>query len=365
MVGSSRDCLVYDFKYDWLVTREAFTSGGNAYETIDELAREYGVRIGVAVEGREGPAAAHPRLPGALLLQAPIAVIRFDLLVPVMLSVSGLFVLALTGMVTKDWGVRDRLLAMGAVFLTYPVLEGLLFGSQSAMVALMAVGGWRLLRERDSALGGALIGIATTLKLFPAALVVPLLVNRRFRGVGTALGVFVGLNLLGLGLPGVDAGKALEALFGAADRWSTLPSNGSLWGWLNRGAGPLAVTVGLGVVAALLAASRRSGVDRLPYPVWTAASLLFLPLAWSHYDLALLPCAVDGVSSGRRLQQAVSIGLGVLWVLPILGWVLGVEGLESGAVSTVVRAVLVAAFAVWPEIFPEWQLESATPEGLA
>ncbi|GIU93086.1 MAG: hypothetical protein KatS3mg011_1992 [Acidimicrobiia bacterium] len=249
------------------------------------------------------------------------------------------------------------MLLLGSL-LIYPVLETLVLGSQSVVVALTSVLGWRLLRSRDSWLGGGLIGLATTLKVFPGLLVVPMLFNRRLRGVAGMLLVFGGSNLAGLGLPGVDGRRALQALLEGGGRWSGLAANGSLWGWLSRDAGLGAAGIASVILIAWWLAWRRERIAGLPYPFWVASALLVVPLGWSHYDVALLPCVGEGLG-GEVRTRTVSIGIWIIWMIPLLGWLIGFDMEGAGVLSTLVRSSVVLSVGLWPNVFGNWRLEGA------
>jgi hypothetical protein len=344
-----------DIKYDWLVTREATRGDGDAYQDVLQLGRDEGVNVvvhaGVGVDEFTG----HPRPPGAIVLQLPLVLIPFELLFAASIFLSTVATAVVALVVDRKRNPKAGLITVGSLLLAAPVWINFRYAGQAAVVAALALVGWLLVRDRDGVLGGVLIGLASVLKLFPALLIVPLLLTKRWRASLSLVGTGVVLNLIGLALPGVSAGAALRELAVATNTWVTLPSNGSFVKQFVSAGLPSSVAqvVAVAVVALLLAvlirqsrlAGRRIGV--IPFS-WLAAGLLVLPLSWISYDLVLAPAVILMVMSPERRYRLLGlVGIG-LWVTPTIIWTHGT--LLEAPVSLWVRVlVLVISFQVLDE----------------
>lgn len=84
-------------------------------------------------------------------------------------------------------------LVVAWVFSTRWFHDHLFLGQVSELIAFAYVGAWVLLRRGREVSSGVVLGLATTLKLFPAVLVVFLLVTRRWRGFVAACLTYVGV----------------------------------------------------------------------------------------------------------------------------------------------------------------------------
>lgn len=341
-----------DIKYDWLVTREALRSDGNAYRDVLELGRDEGVNVVVHVGAGVDEFTGHPRTPGAIVLQLPVAVVPFELLFATSVFVSTVALAVVALAVDRKRNPKAALVTVGALLLAAPVWVNFRYAGQAGVVAALALAGWLLVKDRDGVSGGVLIGLASVLKLFPALLVVPLLLTRRWKASVSLVGTGVVLNLIGLALPGVSAGPALSQLAVATNTWVSLPSNGSLVKQFVSAGLPSAVAqvAAVAVVALLFAvlmrqsrlAGRRIGV--VPFS-WLAAGLLVIPLSWISYDLVLVPALLLMVMSSERRHRLLGLlGIG-LWLVPTVVWTHGV--LLEAPVSLWVRVlVLVVSFQV-------------------
>lgn len=261
-----------DVVRDWLSVR-AIVAEGSPTDPISELAQ---IHLGVVLEGLP-----HPRTPGALLLQLPLAYVPVAWVWPLM---TGLVVLASSATVwmsVRLGGWRwPWIMAFGVpLMITEAMQASILLGSQAPLVGAMAAGAWLIVRNRDSEWAGMLVGLAVTLKLFPALLVPILWVSNRRRASYTAIAVFAGLNLAGLLLPGVSISGAFDVLSPPVETW---PNN------LALGLPPLAVAI-LGSLAVWLA--HRVKIDAaMALGIVTMVGLS--PVVWNHYLMILLAPAV-------------------------------------------------------------------------
>jgi uncharacterized membrane protein len=173
-----------------------------------------------------------------------------------------------------------------------PIVSAFEFGTVSLVVACLVLFVWIGADSDRQWVSGLALGLAIALKAWPALLIVPLLVHRRFRAVAWCVGLIVFIESIASGLFGISPRDVFGALASASDRWIRYSGNGSLTGVLVRsGLDPLSVTIsavalGSGVVAAV-STKRRF----LAYPLAITVGLLVSPLSWEHYDVVLLAVA--------------------------------------------------------------------------
>jgi len=226
-------------------------------------------------------------------------------------------------------------------------------GNVMLLVVFLVLAAWYLVEHRRDAAAGVALGLATLIKLLPGALILFLLLKRRWTAAGVALAVVTGL---GFGLPAASVGLPtawrehrafFERAVGGHNALSTLTaekppkamySNTALPMVLRRLLSPLSggktdtrpvyVTVATlpptirvvlwgALSAALLATSTLAGVRhsrpwpphteqgvwsvRAQFGAWCALALLASPLVWTHYYvLAYWPLALAADAAARR-----------------------------------------------------------------
>jgi alpha-1,2-mannosyltransferase len=234
----------------------------------------------------------------------------------------------------SGWAILP-LLALA--LLCEPLHEQNEFAQYNLFLLLLIVGAWALERSGRPGAGGFLLGTAVVLKLFPAFLLLPYLVRRRWKMVASAgltACAWTGLTLVVLGWGTYR--EYVEQVLPHLRKYHAFWSNFSLTGFWHRTlqgarqAGlPLpADEVGLAVrlavagssllVVALVARSAaracsREEVDRA-VGCAVAGMLLLSPLTWLHaFLLLLLPAALLWHASGpwrlRRLLLAACLAL--------------------------------------------------------
>jgi hypothetical protein len=328
--GDFRADEVADSTADWLVTRAAL-DGADPYSDVRDLA-EASPTSYVVFRGKSmgDGAFVHPRPPGALLLQTPIVLLDPRLLHAVMaMTITGaLGVMLIVSQRLTNAPLWAVYLGIVALVVARPTAVGVVFGVQSGVIALLVLGGWMLNRGSDSALGGAAVGLAATLKLFPALLFLVLVRYRRYRAAGSLVMVTLTLNLTGMWLFDIDLSDVRRGLDEAVTTWLPFNANASIGAaldWFGMATAtaastswPLAAALAVGVVLA------RPHED-LAYAMVLVLALLGSPLSWEHYDIALIPFAAMGWSHGpgkvgRFLiasWAAVFVASGVVHRLPI------------------------------------------------
>lgn len=357
------DPLDADIKYDWLVTREALRPGGDAYRDVLEMAHDEGVSVAVHAGDGVETLTGHPRPPGTIVLQLPLVAVPYDFLFATSVFVASIALGVVVFLVDRRRNPRVALVSAGALVVSAPLWVNYRFAGQAAIVAVLALAGWTLLRDRDGVFGGVLIGLASVLKLFPALLIIPLLLTKRWRASLSLVGTGLTLNLIGLSLPGVSAGRALHELASATATWVGVPANGSLVRPLMAMGLPAAFAqvAALGIVLLLVGVLARQGkatawrAAMLPFP-WFAIGLLVIPLSWISYDLAVAPALILMVISADRRSHLLGLfGLG-LWLAPIAVWPNGV--VLYGPFSLLVRVLVVVASFHALHDFSGWSMRS-------
>lgn len=366
VLATGFDPIDADIKYDWLVAKESVRQGGDAYRDLLLIAKDEGVQISVhAGEGTER-LTGHPRSPGAIFIQLPLLAIPYDQLY----VFSTFAALVAFGFLVATFDVetmpRMGVIALGVGLVSAPLFITLRYAGQAALVAALALIGWRVVQTGREYTGGVLIGLSAVLKIFPAFLVFPLLIARKWRA---AVSLFVtGLlaNLLGLRLPGVSLSRSLEELAKATDTWIGLSANGSLvrrvqeLGLASTSAQliALALLAGFIVIAWLLT---RGSPDRgwvsSPF-AWITIGLLAIPLSWISYDLAFFPAVLLIAVASSRLQPVGLFCLG-LWAIPVVIWPM--EVIASGGFATIVRVVVAVTAITAAHRLKSWEMFRTSP----
>lgn len=345
-----------DSTADWLVTRTAL-DGGDPYADIASIAESQEPTYVVFRVPSMGPGDfVHPRPPGALLLQVPLTLLSTPALHVLMaMTVTG----ALAGLIILSrhiaglpvWTVYAGIL-IGV--LARPVALAVAFGVQSGIIALLVVAGWWWTREKDGWRGGVAIGLAATLKLFPALLVLVLLRFRRFKAATALLVTLAVLNLAGMAVFGIGLSEVKQGLDEAVVTWLPFDANASIGAaldWLGVQAGTAGtlswVIAGAAAVVFLIRPPRFDWA----FAVVLVLALLGSPLSWEHYDLALIPFVALAWRDARTGLPRVAIGIwatsfvlsGVVHRLDLSVWL---KVLLTGSVAFATRLVLLAALLI-------------------
>lgn len=323
------DWSISDVKYDWVVAKAALFS--DAHADVLKLAQEFEVELHVVFRDA-GQSIVHPRTPGAILLSIPLLLIPFDLLFALTLGVS----FALTWILAEPsissmatW--QARVAASIFVGVSLPVVATLWFSSQSALVAVLVLYGWVALVGNRTMLGGILLGAAIVLKVFPAILLLPLLIQRRWPALQSVIVSVLALNLFGLLLPGVSLAGSVQALSGASQTWALFASNASAYGplrivGLSHSTTLVTLLLAAGLGIGYLALRRRAQAATDPLP-WLLLALLFLPISWGSYDVVLLPVALAVFASTTPKVKPHALFMLACWVLPLFFFPYGKNGI--------------------------------------
>jgi hypothetical protein len=298
-------------------------------------------------------AQAHP--PTVLALIAPLVLLTGA--EPAFVLVSTFSVVAAFGLAwclvsavvpRPEW----RHFAVGALLVAgwQPSLAAIRDGQLSVVIAACAICGWWALRRAREAAGGVLVGIATVLKFYPAALMLALAVRSR-RALAWAI------------VAGALAVVATIAAFGVQPwlAYRDVVADGAL-GHLASGTNlsvaarlahvfPRAVALDLWAVGSVILLaltlwrSRRerefpASID-LSFARFSCLAIALSPTAWGHYlpllaqpFAILLRSALDARDRGRLVAAA---GLALLLSVPIAEttgiWSLGITGWTNALLS--------------------------------
>ncbi len=349
-----------DSTADWLVASAA-ADGLDPYSDLRALSANYDVAYLTPGWSEVGDSRwIHPRTPAALLLLQPATLLSPEGVHTAVIVLS-LIVLALVGVFALPalgrFGWPLSLFGMSVALLSGPLLRGLQFGAWSVLLLGLMAPAWVGGADRDRALPGLAIGIAVGLRLFPALLLIPLMLFRRKKLVGTAVITALSLNLAGMVIFNISFSEVLGGLGDASDTWLGLGGNASLikpLAELTDGALALAILLTLSTTLLISWVVSRSGDYHFVMSLSFVAMLLISPLSWEHYDVILFPAVAWSLAQreSRFLRGTASVWI----VLMLFGFYLRqpweqAETLAAGYPSLVGRLVLLSGLAAAVGLF--------------
>jgi hypothetical protein len=206
-------------------------------------------------------------------------------------------------------------------------------GQVSQWIAFACFAAWWALRRGRPLLAGAALGAATTLKLFPAVLVLWLALTRRWRAFAAAVGVYMIVALVMTARFGLSSWAVFfAAQKQVADAWVANVANQSLHGVVQRlWASPacelpgpvapealaLSALLSLGLIVFAASRTREDGspgaLDR-GFAVFAVLAVLTSQWAWPHYNaLLVLPAMIAAAARPTRMTMVVLAGLALAW----------------------------------------------------
>jgi hypothetical protein len=312
-----------------------FASGADPY--VGDIARRHADVLG-ALASDGYPYLPHP--PFAILLTSSFAQLSFDVAARYWFaaSIALCFVLGIVlarvsirpDAVRAGPKPRDACVGFAALLMWPPVLYNLEKGQFTILLAVLVGIAWLLLERGDSAIGGASVGLAAALKLFPALLAIFLLFRRRRSAIW-----FVAVAVVATTLPCVWVGwQVLSEFLGQSTHnvtfWQTWPAVtysfqgltarmfvGSEWSRAVVHA-PIAATVMAVLASAIsLAIAYRATVrcvggecDALLFTIWSILLVPLNPVAMGHNGVLL---ALPIVLLGKSLAQHSGVWPKVMW----------------------------------------------------
>jgi alpha-1,2-mannosyltransferase len=205
-------------------------------------------------------------------------------LIGMVMLVSAVHLLARREKVAKG---LDGVLLVAAAFVFPPVVGELIIGNVHLLILGMLGGSWLAIRRgtsRDDVVAGALVGVATLIKVFPGLIVVWFLLTGRLRVAAAALMTIALLAVATLPVSGIgpwlDYPTVLLNLGPPIELADVLAPTVWLSGILPSSAARILVIVA-GLVVVVWAARRRS--DPVSFGIAVAVSLLIAPALYPHY----------------------------------------------------------------------------------
>jgi hypothetical protein len=255
----------------------------------------------------------------------------------------------------SGWAVLP---ALALAYFCRPLREQIVYGQFSALLAALVVGTWAADRSGHPWLAGACLGLASTVKFFPAFLFLYFLLRRRWRVVLSGAATGAALTGLTVAVLGVGAYRDyLEKVLPHLQMYRTHWVNVSVMGFWDklfvggqRYTVPLwdsrlvarvgAAVCGLALVGALAPAvvrARSRAARDHAFGASVVAMLLLSPLSWTHYFLLLLPTLLllyrdlPPAGAPRFLFWPCLV---TLWVNITFAWVVFVPALRQQSVWT-------------------------------
>lgn len=352
--------VLVDFFQEWSSVQN-WRAGFPVYEEqVKAVARYLGHKID-PTEQHAVEVNAHP--PAAVLTAMPVAWLDYPHatlawnLLSLVLGASALWVLNVELKLAQS--SRTLLLLVPLALLFDPLFAQTFYAQLNLLLLFLLVGAWAAARRGQDALGGAFLGTAAAVKLFPAVLIGFFGMQRRWRLVAAALvatSAWYGVTLLVFGL---DAHKQYVAeVVPRVHEWRAGWGNISLLGWWSRlfdpgtkggpvtpiGHAPWLAKAGMYASAFLLAGvacwtawrARTPKARELSLGLSVVTMLLISPVCWPHYLLLLLLPAAQVwcfMSESRLVVLGVVLLLLPVWLPPALvGFLSG--GIPSPATPT-------------------------------
>jgi alpha-1,2-mannosyltransferase len=275
--------------------------------------------------------------PFAALLAVPLAVVPFGVLGVVWTLAEIACTVAITWLGFRAllprfgrWAPLALGVLAGLMQQMLPLRDEIKFGQVDELLVLLCAVDCLLLPRRRA--HGALIGIATAVKLTPGVFVVYLLVAGRRRAAAVATAVFCAATALSAAvLPRDSRSFWTDALWHSERlRANDGTSNQSLRGMWLRAAGEGSTSTALWLLSVVLVAvvgfvvartASRAEAELTAVAVVGLLAVLLSPVAWIHH-LCWLPLVLGAVVTVNptRRRVAVVVGVWLFYVLKVPWW---------------------------------------------
>jgi Glycosyltransferase family 87 len=315
--------------------------GDNPYVTdFQPLARKLGLEVGTIRHATDPPS--------FLLCIAPLALLPERVAYYTWTAGNAvLFIVALAWMVRESSLGASGVLLVGALALLYPPVQFHFFMGQSKMpVLLLLVAMMRSMERGWNRTAGTCLAFAGLVRIFPLALILYLVIQRRWRVLEwTLIGLTVGGLVTVAVLTPAESLSFLNGMRLLTDRqwlidstnisvraavtrllWlvSSDASGAKLDGWIAAAT----LLTDSALLASAVCATRGLGPRHDPdwraFSLWIIISVLISPVAWLHYMvLFLIPLVqlASAASHGRASRRAEWLGIasyffivGFLWL---------------------------------------------------
>jgi alpha-1,2-mannosyltransferase len=281
--------------------------------------------------------------PPALVVAAvPLALVPSDLVRHLAFPISWLGIGLGLAILIASVRLRAREAAALAVgtMLSYGVFGATTLGAPSVGVFVLLVVGWWGLEGRAGWLCGLAIGTASAMRIYPAAMLLPLVVARRFDVVAVAVATIAAWWFAALVIVGPDVTQTFAGLLATMSASDGGSSNTSLAAIAHQFGAPDSLAIAVHVLAVIAGLSllivggrlTGAGIDRAArltgWGLASAGMLLVCPVVWDHYLTALLVLVVGILAITRQplvgllpigfLPASIAGGLAMAW-LPAVG----------------------------------------------
>lgn len=197
-----------------------------------------------------------------------------------------------------DWGWKNLILILPLTLLAFPTKWTLGLGQINNTILLLMVLGFFFHRRNKFVLSGLSLGVATSLKIVPGALLLYFLVKKEFKIFVSGMITMVALFLLsgfafGFNLVGEYFSKVVPATLGIEGKYTYY--NQAASGLFSRilGDGERAVVATmifsfLVLLVTLFILRRQKKVDAFGYSLIISSTLLINSFSWQHHFIWLL-----------------------------------------------------------------------------
>ncbi|TMM25265.1 MAG: DUF2029 domain-containing protein [Actinobacteria bacterium] len=281
--------------------------------------------------------------PIAAVLAAPLAVFPFGAAAALLAAIE----LVATGLTLRVLNVRDWR-CYGVALLWYPVIQNLLVGSITSLLALGLAVAWRY--RDDQRITTPIAAAAITAKIFLWPVLFWLAATRRGLAAARALGLALAAVALSWALIGFAGLTSYPRLLDQLSRLEqsksySVAALGVMLGLSSGEARALAIAAGAIAILGVIAIGRRHtqdpNADRHAFILAIAGAFLFSPIVWTHY-LALL---VVPIAITRRTLTA-------LWFVPLAMW--ATPGQSDGHAWRIVLGLSVWVVVLAASWRPSW-----------
>lgn len=336
---------IADFFQEWASAKNYFT-GRAIYTPQRETALAY---LNYSARPQDFFVEINGHPPTAVIIALPFGLLSYgsafllwNWLSVAALTASAILILRETGIRFSRWAILPALtLAIGN-----PLLQHIACGQLGTLLLLLITVAWVADRRGYTATAGALLAVATAVKLFPGFLFLYFMLKGKWRAVvagGLTFVAAIGLTLAILGPQAFE--DYVKYAMPEVGKYRRTWANASLDGFwirllsaesdrtiplvagrvLPRVAYAVSAAIVVGVTSLVVRRSRTKESNDLAFGLQLVAMLLVSPITWDHYFLLLtLPTilVVHYLASNDRLRLLLAPTMFILWLNPLFMWTL-------------------------------------------
>jgi len=337
---------VVDFYQEWLAGRN-ISRGYAVYQPLMESLRAHKDVVPIRLDDRSDGLGTlvdinvHP--PTAIALGWPVSWLDYDAAFVTWNVLSAICLATSLMLVVRELNFRigalDWVLFASLLLICEPLRQQFRQGQWSALIALLVTFSWWASRRNHSFWAGMAIGLAASIKLSPAFVLVYFVCRRDFRALAAAAATGAVVVAASLPICGAEAYQQyLTDVMPNTPKWAGTIGNASLvsfWAklfaptgyfgpgialwdqaWLSTALSLATIAILLGAIAALCRRSVTLKTHDLTYSLTIVGMLLVSPVTWDHYFLLLfVPVAVLASRQTGSLNRFVfGATLAALWL---------------------------------------------------